>query len=182
MDQFECGKFKGVSYNQVYDIFYHEDSSPPAMPVTLEEFKLFAGIDIDEDDTLIENTLIPAGVMICERATNISFIPRTITAHLNNGNGGNYLPMGPVRNTPTAEDYEGNAVEAVFRNQEFVQVISPKSEYIAITYEAGYEILPADLKTAVLNQVRYLYDNRAEGKTDVSPIAKLTLDRVSRIW
>ena len=178
MDQFECHRHRGVQYNQLIEAVFNEGSMVPDEPVTLDEVILFSGIDIDEDDALIEETLIPAGRQILEENYNIGFVSRSITATFNNGNGGFYLPYGPVTeiDTVTADDVDANAV---VKNG---QVLTPHSERLTATYTAGYEVLPAKLRTALLNQIRYLYDNRSEGKTDVAPMAAMIMNPLSRVW
>ena len=52
---------------------------------------------------------------------------------------------------------------------------------ITIDYITGYTTLPEALKTALLNQVYYLYDNRSVGVDDISPIAKIILNLYKRV-
>ncbi len=181
MDQYECSQHRGVQYNQMLDRYDNDDSGGITYPVTVEEVKAFAAIDIDEDDSIIEH-LIPAALQQLEEFTNIGFINRRMTAIFNNGNGGFYLPMGPVTDTPTGADQDGNEIDLTVVNNKWKQVLLPRMERISATYNGGYEVLPQVLKTALLNQIRYLYDNRAEGKTDISPIALLALKPIARIW
>jgi hypothetical protein len=44
----------------------------------------------------------------------------------------------------------------------FKRLLTPKESNLTIVYQAGYEVLPNRLKTALLNTVYYLYDNRAQ--------------------
>lgn len=178
MDWFACNRYRGVQYNQLIETVFIEGSAAPTEPVTLEEAKAFSGIDIDEDDTLIEDTLIPAARQILEENYNIGFIRRTVQATFNNGNGGFFLPYGPVGEVDSITQDDADIVAEV-RNG---QVLTPHAERLTATYTAGWEVLPAKLKTALLNQIRYLYDNRAEGKTDVAPIAAMIMNPLSRVW
>jgi hypothetical protein len=64
---------------------------------------------------------------------------------------------------------------------EFKRLRTPHSNNITIDYTTGYTTLPEVLKTALLNQVYYLYDNRAIAKDDISPIAKTILNLYKRV-
>ena len=76
-----CG---GVSYNQMLGRVQKEAIT--TYPVTLAEAKNFCKIDIAEDDTLIEDVIIPAALDMCEDISNISFVQREMTVALNNIN------------------------------------------------------------------------------------------------
>lgn len=181
MDQYECNQHRGVQYNQMLDRYDNDDSGDITYPVTVDEVKAFAAIDIDEDDSIIEY-LIPAALQQLEEETNIGFYNRSMTAIINNGNGGHFLPLGPVTDTPTGTDKDGNEITLTIGGGKWKQVLEPRMEYMIVTYTAGYVTLPQVLKTALLNQVRYLYDNRAEGKNDISPIALQMIKPIARIW
>lgn len=173
-----------MTYNQTYDLTFDEDSSAPSEPVTLEEAKLFCKIDVDEDDALIEDVLIPAARQMCEDYSNIGFVRRTITATFNNGNGGYYLPLGPVYGTPTGVNEYGTALTTLnIPEGTWRQVLEPRLERMSVTYEAGYETLPQKLRTALLNQIMFLYDNRSQGVDGaMSHEAQLILNPLRRIW
>ena len=181
MDQFEgCDNGK-LSYNQILDYWFNEDSGEPTEPVTLEEAKNFCKIDVDDDDTLI-TSLITAARRMCEDYTNIGFINREVTAVINNGNGGSYLPYGPIGEILSITDNDGAELEADIQGVQWKQVVSPRLERMTVVYSGGYEVLPNDLKTALLNVIMWLYDNRSQGTTEMGPIAPMILNPVKRIW
>lgn len=170
-----------LSYNQQLDISWIEPSGGFTEPVTLAETKLFCKIDFDDDDELIE-MFITAARQMCEDYCNIGFVSREITSVINNGNGGFFLSLGPVTSAVTGTDKDNNAVELTVSGNEFKQVLEPKLHLMTVEYTAGHEVLPMQLKTALLNAVFYLYDNRAVGVDNIGPIAQMILNPIRRVW
>jgi hypothetical protein len=172
----------GLSYNQGYDITEVEPSGGITEPVDLTEAKNFCKIDVDDDDALIES-LITTGRIMCEDYTNIGFVKRTVIVELNNGNGNCYLPLGPVGEIESLKDMDGNEItDPEYGGSTWKQIISPRYNRMVITYEAGYETLPENLRTALLNTIYYLYDNRAVGVDNIGPIAQMILNPLRRVW
>lgn len=171
-----------VKYNAILDVKDVEGSFAPVEPVTLEEAKDFCRIDIDTDDDLIEE-LITAAREMCESFTNIGFIKLERIVILNNGNGGQLLPYGPVGEISEVilNDEVLSSDEYEIAGNEFKRLLSPSDENIQITYIGGYEVLPKRLKTALLNAVYYLYDNRAQGVDNIGPIAMMMLKPLQRV-
>jgi hypothetical protein len=171
----------GLSYNQLLDVWFNEDSGAPVEPVTLSEAKLFCRIDVSDDDATIES-LITTARQMCEDFTNIGFISRNVVAIINNGNGGSYLPYGPIWDIISVTDVKGTLITAEIQGVVWKQVLTPRSERLTIEYNAGHETLPAKLKTAMLNAIMYLYDNRSQGTETIGPIATMLLTPIRRIW
>lgn len=139
-------------------------------PVTLQQAKDWGKIEQDADDDIV-TALITAARRICERYSCIGFINRTVTAVINNANGGFFLPYGPVTGTPSATDEFDNAIDIEYRLGQ-VQTLGQ----LTITYEAGYAELPDDLMTALKAQFLFMYENRGEGTQSISPVAKMILE------
>lgn len=172
----------GPSYNQIYDIAIIEPSGDITEPVTLAEAKNFCKIDVDDDDTLI-TALITAARVMCEDYTNIGFIERELIVTLNNRNGGIYLPLGPIpSDLTTVTDADANDVTFTTGGVDWKQLLTPTYERLIVTYTAGYSVLPENLKTALLNTIFYLYDNRATGADNIGPIAQMLLNPIRRVW
>lgn len=173
-----------IGYNAVLDVEFSGEN--PVEPVTLQEAKDWCRIDINDDDALI-TSLITAARTICEKTCNISFITRTVTARLNNGLGGMFLPYGPVIGEITsiknddAIDIDSN--NFAIKNSSFKQVYSPYNTVVIVVYNAGYTTLPGNLRTALLNQIAWMYDNRGEAAAagKLSEQAKLILNQVKRV-
>ncbi len=170
----------GIAYNAVLDVsFSNEDTSEP---VTLTEAKDWCRIDVTDDDDLIEE-LITSARILCEEYSGISFINRTITASLNNSLGGIELPYGPVKTLTSIVDSENIEAEYTLRNENFKQLIEPVKSFVKVIYPAGYETLPKNLKTAVLNQLLWMYENRGDVKiaSSLSDTTMLILNKVRRV-
>lgn len=162
-------------------------------PVTLQEVKDYCKLDTGtaEDDMLTE--LITTAREQCEDFTGISIIVRTVTAVITNLCGGIYLPYCPLISLTSIEDSDGNAIDPAnytLSGTMFPQLVSPRDERMTLVYNAGYGIPPSRIKTAILQQVFYLYENRGESAVitrsgivadiTLSPQAKATLQRLKR--
>lgn len=171
-----------VEYNSVLDVQF--DDIDVIEPITLTEAKNFCKIDIGTDDDLI-NVLITAARQMCEAYTGIGFVEHNAVAVLNNSNGDIYIPYGPLLDINSVEDADGNTLvldtDYTLGGNEFKRLRTPHANNITIDYTTGYTALPSPLKTALLNQVYYLYDNRAIGNDNISPIAKTILNLYKRV-
>lgn len=167
---------QGVSYNQVLDV---QRAVVTTEPVSLNELKEWAKVDNSADDGILTALIIAAREM-CEKYTGVNFVARTVTAHLNNINGGGYLPYGPVGAITGLYDSDNNSIDYETGGTSFKSVMSPKTTFKAI-YTGGYTTLPENLKTAIKCQALFLYENRGESDFKISPVAKAILDPYKRI-
>ena len=167
MENTHCGPV----YNAVLNapVFSAEDTTEP---VTLQEAKDWCRIDVTDDDSLI-TSLITAARIMCEHYANLSFINRTVTAKIKNGLGCFNPPYGPLKEITSAKDSDGVDIA----DFDFDCAYSGK---ITVVYTAGYEALPLNLKTAILNQISFLYENRGDVRLQngMSEEAKLVLNQV----
>lgn len=161
-------------------------------PVTLDEVKSYCKIDTGTADDTILNELMVTARQQCEDFTGISIIVRTVTTVLNNSCGGIFLPYCPFLNLSGITDEDGNAVtDYKISGTMFPQLVYPMCDRITLEYTAGYGIPPSRIKTAILQQVFYLYENRGESavisrsgivaELTLSPQAKATLQRFRRV-
>lgn len=175
------GGYGNIAYNAVLDVHFSDDEE--VEPVTLTEAKNWCRIDVSDDDDIITE-LITAARIICEQYSNISFIPRTVTARLKNPLGGIYLPYGPVTELASVTDDDLNELEIgdyTITGASFKQIKEPFTE-LTLVYTAGYELLPKNLKKAMLNQISWMYDNRGSDESaQISEQAKLILNLVRRV-
>jgi uncharacterized phiE125 gp8 family phage protein len=171
-----------VEYNSVLDVQFQDGEINE--PVTLTEAKNFCKIDISTDDDLI-NVLITAARQMCEAYTGVGFVEHDAVAVLNNSNGDIYIPYGPMIEIINVVDDAGRVLvldlDYTIGGNEFKRLKTPFTNNITIDYITGYTTLPEALKTALLNQVYYLYDNRSVGVDDISPIAKIILNLYKRV-
>lgn len=145
--------------------------------VTLEEYKSYAGIASTNQDTAIE-AIIPKVSTLVKNYCRTTFVDYVNDAKVDNTNGGTdviYLkeyPILSVSGVEYSEDYgqtytdlveftdyvfdvENTAIRALPADVEFPSLINGYK----ITYYAGYETLPDDLKVAILDLVTYYLKN-----------------------
>jgi len=182
-------------------IFYSSTGTTgvaPTEPVTVAEFKNYAKIDTGSlEDTIITDMIITAREQ-CEDYLGVSIINRTVTAILNNSCGGIFLPYCPFISMVSVRDSEGEIIDTdnyTLSNKGisgmlFPQLLEPWDERITLSYTAGYGIPPSRIKTAILQQTFFLYENRGEAPMiyrgveaaiTMSPQALATLQRLRRV-
>jgi len=171
---------QGVSYNQVSDV---ENSLWTGSELfTVGEFKeQYAKIDTTEENGLISSLIVTARLM-CEQYIGVNFIARTVTAVVNNNNGGAYLPYGPVGAITSVTDIDGNTIATdgyKLLGSQFKKVLWPLQELI-FTYTGGYETCPDNLVNAVKAQTLFLFENRGDSTAGISPVAALILNPLRR--
>ena len=166
------GRNCGPVYNVVLRVSFSDEGDEP---VTLQEAKDWCRIDVADNDTLI-TSLIKAARAICENHANLSFIKRTVTAKIKNGLGDFIAPYGPVISVTSAKDSDN--IDIIGFNFDCAYTGN-----VTVTYEAGYEALPQNLKTAILNQIAWMEQNRGDVKLQSSLVeeAKLILNQVRSV-
>ena len=130
-----------------------------AEPVTLEEAKVFCRVDADytgDDDML--TSLIKSARQRIEHFANISLVPKRVRAFWDEVGYTLNLPFYPVREIESVVDDEGESVYYKPKGKHKIEV--PHASDFFVTYTTGYEVLPDDLKLAVLKQVLTDYDHR----------------------
>lgn len=151
-----------MSYNAVLEV---TDVETGTEPILLPEAKIWCKLDDDTTDDALVTRLITAARRICEKHANLSFMAKTITARFINGLGNLRLPYGPVTGAIAYTDFDGAAVtDYEIRN-------GGKGEITAV-YTAGYTTLPEEFRTAILNQIAWMYANRG----DIKLAAALSLE------
>lgn len=189
-----------MNYNAVLDVKLTE-ASTPTEPVTLEEAKEWCKIElaITEEDSLITELIKTARLQV-EGFLNISLVDKTVEAHLNNSLGGVELPYQPIKDFTLLKDEDETTLttdEYKLQGVFFKTIKSPCDAYLIANYTTGYSNtnpLPKQFKTAVLQQVAYLYENRGDTPasattqdnktvpTQLSQILQATLSHYRRVW
>ena len=172
----------GLSYSQAADV--DNGIADSTTVLSLAEAKLFMKLDTDTTDDALITMLISAAVNICEHACGTNFTARAVTAIINNMNGGAYLPYGPIGVITSVTDIEGNAIASDgyrITGNKWKQVQYPQYDYLQVVYTGGFSTLPKDYLNAVKAQVLFLYENRGDGTTGLSPIAQQILSPLSRV-
>ena len=166
----------GATYSQVIDV---QRAAVVNEPVTLADLKEWSKVDASVEDGIL-TALISAAREMCEKYTNINFVQRQVTAYVHNGNGGIYLPYGPIGTITACENEDGGSVDYEVSGIEFKSVLSPKQR-LRFTYLGGYVNLPEALKTALKAQALFLFENRGESEFKLSPVAKGILSLYRRV-
>ena len=160
---FQNNQQRATNFNSIIDVQFVEGSFAPDEPVTIEEAKAQAIIDDSiPDDTLIQSYITTARQQ-CEAYIGLSFLQREIQAIVNNSLGNIYLPYGPIQEVLSIygeDDVEIKSDSYKILGLGFKQIKYPMRNYLKVTYMAGYSELPQVFKTAILQQVAYLYENR----------------------
>lgn len=189
-----------IKYNNVIDVQY-EPVDPNAYPVSLADMKRHlylqfdseGGFSVDDDDTYIENELIPAATASIEKYTGVLLRPCNVSAVIRNDKGGQQFPYGPVSAFTTLSDANGEAVDAAdykLQGLQFKTLKSPCGSEFTGVYTAGYAAgeVPASLRMAVLHQGAFLYKARgdqqqqyASADVDMSTSAKALANPYRRV-
>lgn len=145
-------------------------------PVDLATFKLWAKIDYSEDDAII-TPLIKSARRLLERKYNIGIIEKDYYAVVNNSCGMIDIPGAPIGTITTT------GITTVGSDNKFLK--SPCNCDIVLEYKSGYPLasVPGDLRTAIMQQTLYMYENRGDvptDPTDISPQAQATMLPYSR--
>ena len=156
--------------NAVLDIKETQPLYGYTEPVTLGDVKNYMKVDFSDDDDLI-TALITAARQVLEEYTGLSFVPKTLTAILDNSCGNIEIPYGPtttdidptlVVDAVTKIAYDPTQIVIV--GYTFKEIQSPQVCNMQISYSAGYATgtLPSALQFAIKAQVFFMYDNRGE--------------------
>jgi hypothetical protein len=166
----------GATYSQVLDV---QRAAVVTEPVTLADIKEWAKVDVTGEDGIL-TALITAAREMCEKYTNVNFVQRQVTALVHNGNGGIYLPYGPIGSITSVTNEDGDTVDYDVTGIEFKCLLSPKMR-LKLIYQGGYVTLPESLKTALKAQALFLFENRGESDFKLSPVAKGILSLYRRV-
>lgn len=156
-------------------------------PVTRSEVKAHLRIDSTDDDLYLDS-LITYARQIIENYTYTSLVEKEITltiAFKNRISGYNSyfvepfyfwteLPYGPVQSIDDVLDKQEQVITEdryYTRGNGFMQWSGNFTEPITITYTAGYETLPPQLKLALLSEIAFRYENRGEAEA-ISKVAR----------
>lgn len=180
------GYARGVSYNQVIDVLFIEGSGDVTEPLTDAQYCDFAKIDsaMAAADADMVHIIAVGARDLCEKYTNISFVPRTIRAVVNNGNGGVHLPYGPVADVTEVQGFNSQILtteQYKIDGVQWKQLMYPCEDRVTVTYTAGYDTLPAGIKLGLLQAFFYLWDNRSVAVDNIGEVAMKTLNKYRRV-
>lgn len=173
--------FAGASQGSVLDVVYNEESSGdnPVLIIPRDEVKNFCkmSLDIIEDDQLIDEIQL-AAITQCEGLLNIGFRERSITALIDNRNGGMFLPYGPIGTIVTIKAEA--PIDKQVSGTKWKQILWPYEDRLEVVYTGGYATLPYILKLGLLQCIYFMYDERKRRDEPMGPIYLETLKPHSR--
>ena len=149
-------------YNYLIDYTLTE-TAPVTEPVTLTEAKNYCRVTTTADDTLI-TTMITEARQVIEKVAGLSLVPKTAVVYFKNSGGNFSLPYGPIKTISELYDIRGTQVVApsqyLLVGTQYPTLVYPTYELLRATYTTGFDVVPNDLKIAILDQVNYSYENR----------------------
>lgn len=151
-------------------------------PVSRTDVKNWLRIDYTSDDTLIDS-LISAARQHLEKLTGRSLVNKLITANIElTGQNPKVwivdLPYSPLVCVNSVTIKEGvNDTEALTVNDDYEVIGGKLWLYIqgiyTVVYQAGYGVLPNDLRNDMLTLVSWMYENRGK-KMNADPKKAVT--------
>lgn len=148
--------------------------------VTKAEYKAYAGIKSTTSDTIIDNIIPKVSALvksIC-RTTFVDYFDVSKTEVFKTAVNGKLIlkesPLVQVQSVQFSEDFGANYIDLVEYVDYVIDDELPAIEIIAsqyldyikvkafkVTYMAGYEFLPEDLKLAIMDLITYYIRNDA---------------------
>ena len=150
-------------YNYLID-YSQVDNGTIVEPVTLAEAKNYCRVTTTADDDLI-TMLITEARQAIEKATGLSLTSKNITIWFSNPSSNFSMPFGPMDKTTFKlyDDTNGNEIlPANYRlvGGEHPSLFEPIWNQLRATYTSGMASVPKELKTAILDQIDFDYENR----------------------
>jgi hypothetical protein len=149
-------------YNYVRD-YTLTDNGTITEPVTLAEAKNYCRVSTNADDSLITDLITEARQAI-EKATGLCLTPKNVQVWFDNPAGDIQFPWGPIDPT-TFKLYNQDGGEILvgfykLLGGQYPSLYQPTYTMMYATYSSGFASVPKDLKTAILDQIDFDYENR----------------------
>lgn len=141
-----------------------EDNGTITEPVTLAEAKNYCRVTTNADDALITDLITQSRESV-EKATGLCITSKLVSIWFNNPSGFFTIPYGPMDIT-TFKLYDNvTGLEILPINYRLVgdkypSLYQPIWNQMKATYTSGMASVPKDLKTAILDQIDFDYENR----------------------
>ena len=134
-------------------------TQPTTQPVTIEEAKSFCRILTNDDDAII-SLLIDAATDYAQNVTGRQLCTATYEIVVGGEQSPLRLPKAPLK-AITSVTCNGIELDYTLHYDYDVAFIEfSATDDVTITYECGYDVIPASLKAWCLNKVSTLYENR----------------------
>ena len=178
-------------------------TAPATDPVTVDEVKDYLRISHSQDDTLLEDALIPAATKAVEAAARRQLMRATVTMKMDSfpcDNGEIRCPLPPLAAVSSIYYLDGDGTSTLLDSADYIVDTTsepgritpayneswPTTQHrmnaVTVTFTAGYslaEYVPSGLKVAVMQIVGALYENRelapTGGDVSVAVPASVTL-------
>lgn len=141
--------------------------------VSLELAKQWARVKTGDTEDDIFALLIVAAREAIEAFTGLSLTPKVAEVTMLVPQPLFELPFGPVTSTPTFVNFQDESIDVELVGFDFPKIQYGFSQFITATYNVGYDsdTLPSQLKTAWLNQIVFMYENRGDN-SDTAVLCK----------
>lgn len=152
-------------------------------PISVELAKKYARVTTGTEEDEIIELLITAAREAIEGYCLISLVPKTCSVIFEPYAAPYGLPYGPVTGDVAYVDANDYVVTPTQVGFDFPEVL-PYQGRLQATYTCGYtsDSLPKELKTAWLDQITFMYDNRGDNSDSaiVCLKAQATCNKYSR--
>lgn len=152
-----------VKYNDVQILSEVESTiTPPAEPLSLDEFKVHTRITGTDEDTYHESLLKQCRKLF-ERVTGVGLVVKTMTVVIRNEKYSQALPFAPYSSITSVTDQDGTAITAgnyVFDDNTYLS--SPVSEYTKVVYVTNPGTVTEDIKLAIMQLASFYSMNRGD--------------------
>jgi len=140
-------------------------------PITLDTAKEYLQVDGNHDDPLLSR-LIKASRQYIETVCGISIIEKQIELETHDFDSPYLLPYGPVKSA-TVLQVDGSDVELTG------DYVHNSGSVLIAEYTTGYDTLPEDLETAIIEVLKIYYDARGTN-TEIPVFLQHKLNLYSR--
>jgi len=184
-------------------------SAPAVEPVSLSDAKAYMKVDYTDDDTMIEDVLIPSARQMVEKNMNRSLITQTLKAYYSTYDQKVMLPYSPIQSVTTVKRIDLNTITTLTVNNDFyvqglddkyLLMTSPynlppghspndtlKGSQLEVEYVAGYGAaatdVPGIIREAIFKTIAFNYENRNEDEAGMElPKSAVRLINAYRKW
>lgn len=156
--------FSGPNISHVIDYELTEDGYYSEEPVSVALAKQYCrALTGTAEDDLFALFIVSARNAI-EKFTGLSLVGKVCQAIILAPQEGFEMPFGPVTSPVTFVDQDANSSSLEVIGFDFPKTKFPYNIITTGTYTCGYtnSNLPSQLKTAILFQINFLYENRGD--------------------
>jgi|SRR5690625_577745 len=129
-------------------------------PVTVDEVKDYMKIDYPDEDDLIES-LISSARSKCEKIAGLCMIKSEVQGfYLNGGDKVELFYSNILKDNDGKYIIDGDYDIIGDGDKKWIKTTEKE---LGLTYTSGFDVVPEWVKTAVMSQVAWEYENRGDG-------------------